>query len=411
MAETIFDSKDYASLFGWLEYCIFGLVVALSMGIGVFYGFFNKKNVTNEDFLVGGRSMSVFPVSLSLVCSFVSGVALLGDPVEVYYYGMKYIFFLFSIIPMTFVVAYLYVPVFCGLKLTSAYQGGLKAVLWSDALQAIIMFGSVVTILFLGANEVGGFNVVWERATQGGRTEFWNFDTDPRARYTFWTGCIGAYFFWLPLFAGTQGQIQRYLAVPTVKKAQQSLLFSLIGLVCVQAPSFFLGLVIYAKYQDCDPISVDAVGSSDQLVPLFVMDVLGDIPGLPGLMVAGLTCGSLSSVSSALNAIPAIIVEDYVKPNYPNLSDVRLGYLSKLISGVAGLISFALIFVIAGIGSVVPFAALLHGTFLGPTVGIFTLAFFFPFCNSIGSMLGAAVSISLTLFLGIGSTINSINQD
>lgn len=66
--ETIFDSKDYASLFGWPEYCIFGVVVSLSMGIGIFYGFFNKKNETNEDFLVGGRSMSVFPVTLSLVC-------------------------------------------------------------------------------------------------------------------------------------------------------------------------------------------------------------------------------------------------------------------------------------------------------------------------------------------------------
>ncbi|ODN05896.1 Sodium-coupled monocarboxylate transporter 2 [Orchesella cincta] len=344
MAETIFD-KDYASLFGWPEYCIFGSVVALSMGIGIFYGFFNKKNVTNEDFLVGGRSMSVFPVTLSL--------------------------------------------------------GGLKAVLWSDALQAIIMFGSTLTILFLGTNEVGGFNVVWERAKEGGRTEFWNFDTDPRTRYTFWTGCIGAYFTWLPLFAGTQGQIQRYLAVSSVKKAQQSLLFSLLGLICVQAPSFFLGLVIYAKYHDCDPVSVDAVGSSDQLLPLFVMDTLGNTTGLPGFMN--------SSVSSALNAIPAIIVEDYVKSYYPNLTEAKLGYLSKLISGVAGLISFALIFVIAGIGSIVPFSALLHGTFLGPTVGIFTLAFFFPFCNSIGSILGAAVSISLTLFLGIGSTINGIN--
>lgn len=47
---------------------------------------------------------------------------MLGDPVEVYYYGIKYVFFVVSIIPMTFAVAYLYVPVFCDLKLTSAYQ-------------------------------------------------------------------------------------------------------------------------------------------------------------------------------------------------------------------------------------------------------------------------------------------------
>lgn len=130
------------------------------------------------------------------------------------------------------------------------------------------------------------------------------------------------------------------------------------------------------------------------------MDSLGHITGLPGLMASGLTCGSLryrnictttvpyvsmyfmrqhrrlsvvgecyqtltsaflvlktyfnSSVSSALNAVPAIIVEDYIKLYYPNLSEVRLGYLSKVTSAVVGLISFSLIFVIASIGSIVP---------------------------------------------------------
>lgn len=61
-----------------------------------------------------------------------------------------------------------------------------------------------------------------------------------------------------------------------------------------------------------------------------------------------------SSVSSALNALPAIIIEDYVKPYRPGLSDIKLGYLSKIISLVGGLVSFALIFVIALIGNVLP---------------------------------------------------------
>lgn len=47
------------------------------------------------------------------------------------------------------------------------------------------------------------------------------FDTDPRTRHTFWTGLIGAYFSWIPLFAGTQAQIQRYLSVPTLRDARK----------------------------------------------------------------------------------------------------------------------------------------------------------------------------------------------
>ncbi len=49
--------------------------------------------------------------------------------------------------------------------------GGLKAVLWSDALQAIIMFGTMITVIIVGVNEVGGLGVVWERAASTGRTD------------------------------------------------------------------------------------------------------------------------------------------------------------------------------------------------------------------------------------------------
>jgi sodium-coupled monocarboxylate transporter 8/12 len=68
--------------------------------------------------------------------------------------------------------------------------GGLKAVLWSDALQAVIMFGTMITVIVLGVNEVGGLSVVWERASNAGRTDVLFFDPDPRTRHTFWTGWI-----------------------------------------------------------------------------------------------------------------------------------------------------------------------------------------------------------------------------
>lgn len=95
-----------------------------------------------------------------------------------------------------------------------------------------------------------------------------------------------------------------------------------------------------------------------------MIDVLGDYPGLPGLLVAGLTCGCLSSVSSALNALPAIIVEDYVKHYRTDLTDRQLGYISKLISAVGGLVSFSLIFVIASAGNILPVCPLF--TYISP---------------------------------------------
>jgi hypothetical protein len=55
-----------------------------------------------------------------------------------------------------------------------------------------------------------------------------------------------------------------------------------------------------------------------------------------------------------LNALPAIIVEDYVKPYRPDLSDIKLGYISKIISAVGGLISFGALFLVAAVGNILP---------------------------------------------------------
>ncbi len=68
--KLIFEDS-YSSLFKWQEYLVFSAVLVVSMGIGVFYGCFSKKNKTNEEFLMAGRSMSPFPVILSLICRYI----------------------------------------------------------------------------------------------------------------------------------------------------------------------------------------------------------------------------------------------------------------------------------------------------------------------------------------------------
>ena len=69
---------------------------------------------------------------------------------------------------------------------------------------------------------------------------------------------IAAYFSWIPLFAGTQAQIQRYLSVPTLRQARLCLFFNMIGLILVICLCSLTGLMIFAKYYNCDPVSFDS---------------------------------------------------------------------------------------------------------------------------------------------------------
>lgn len=69
------------------------------------------------------------------------------------------------------------------------------------------------------------------------------------------------------------------------------------------------GLVLYATYHDCDPLTTKLAKAKDQLTPLLALEVLKDLPGLPGLFIAGVFSASLSSLSTALNAMSAVVLE------------------------------------------------------------------------------------------------------
>lgn len=109
-------------VFGTVDYLVFVVMLAISAGIGIWYAFKDRKMNNTQEFLMGGRSLSVFPVAMSVLASAKSAITLLGTPAEVYRFGTQYILINIAfclVVPST---AYLYLPVFYNLGLTSAYE-------------------------------------------------------------------------------------------------------------------------------------------------------------------------------------------------------------------------------------------------------------------------------------------------
>jgi sodium-coupled monocarboxylate transporter 8/12 len=80
-----------AASFSTFDYVIFGLMLTISAGIGVFYGFFQRsKKQTSKELLVANGQMGLFPSALSLLASFMSGITILGNPAESYNYGTMF---------------------------------------------------------------------------------------------------------------------------------------------------------------------------------------------------------------------------------------------------------------------------------------------------------------------------------
>jgi sodium-coupled monocarboxylate transporter 8/12 len=119
----------------------------------------------------------------------------------------------------------------------------------------------------------------------------------------------------------------------------------------------FSGLVIYYFYHTCDPLKSGRITVRDQNMPLYVVDAIGHIPGLAGLFVSGIFAAGLSSISSSLNALAAITVEDYFKPAYLAIkkkqyspSPTKSALISKFVAAIYGCITIGLAFLAQNLG-------------------------------------------------------------
>ena len=90
--------------------------------------------------------------------------------------------------------------------------------MWTDAFQSIVMFGSFLAVIIKGNADAGGSHVVFDRNYQTSRIEIFNFDFSMTTRHTVWSMIIGGYFTWISVYGINQTQVQRYLTVPEKKK-------------------------------------------------------------------------------------------------------------------------------------------------------------------------------------------------
>lgn len=161
----------------------------------------------------------------------------------------------------------------------------------------------------------------------------------------------------MSLYGVNQTQVQRLLTVKDLKSSQRALWLNWPILSLLSLSTSLSGLAIYASYKDCDPLKEGRISSSDQLMPIFVVDNFSHLPGLSGLFVAGIFSASLSTVSAAVNSLAAVTMEDYVKPLYKLIRkkpfpETRGALHSKLLALFYGMLCVAVAFAAESLGGV-----------------------------------------------------------
>ncbi|XP_030006512.1 sodium-coupled monocarboxylate transporter 1-like [Sphaeramia orbicularis] len=443
------------------DYVVLSLTLVVSVGIGVFHGWVSRKKESSRDFLTGGQKMTAIPMSLSLTATFMSSITVLSQPAEVYCFGAIIALFGIAYTVSTVLTSEIFLPVFYRLNITSTYEylelrfnraarlvgtvffmiyyilyigiiiyspaivisqvsdlglwwgiistgivctfyctlGGLKAVVWTDVFQMGIMLAGFLSVIIKSVLVQGGVSTIISDAQQGGRLNFWDFDMNPVRKYTFWTLVVGGSFFWLGSFGIHQAQVQRYVSCKTITHARVALYISLLGVCSILACAVFAGMCLYSMYKDCDPWTAGWISATDQLMPYLVMDVLMGCPGLPGLFFAAVYSGSLSTVSTGINAMAAVTLEDLIKP-YTNMSEKHLHWVSKGLTFFYGVLCTCVAALASVMGGIMQASMTMSGILCSPFLGVFLLGFLCPFANSKGALCGLASGFAMGSYMG-----------
>ena len=164
--------------------------------------------------------------------------------------------------------------------------GGLKAVIWTDVFQYLFMYVGFISILAYAVTptQFDSFSRIWKIAEANNRTDFINFDPDPRIRHSFWTIVFGGVFgLWGGTYGINQTEVQRYLACKTEKTARNAVFLNIFLIGIINLVAGLVGLTMYAYYEKCDPKSMKWVSEWDQLTPYLTIDTLLQFPGLTRL--------------------------------------------------------------------------------------------------------------------------------
>lgn len=228
-------------------------------------------------------------------------------------------------------------------------------------------------------------------------------DPNPFVRNSFWTVSLGLTTLWISNLGVSQTCIQRFLAVPDIKFARKSVWIFVFGLIFIKGTSCLVGLIMYAKYEACDPVTTNQIQKVDQILPFFVMEVASEIPGLPGVFIAGIFSAALSSMSTGLNTLAGTIYEDFLRPRYPAASEKSASNVMKLLVVILGILILSLVFVVEHMGQVFRISIAVSGLTAGALLGLFTIGMMSRFVNTKGVICGAVGSMLTVGFIMIGA--------
>jgi len=318
------------------------------------------------------------------------------------------------------------------LTIVYTYKGGMRAVVWTEILQAAIyLTGGVSAVVLLGQAVTGGWGAILDAARAGGKLTAISLYTGFDQPHTLFAGLLGGAFLAMASHGADQMIVQRLLSSRSLREAQRAIIGS--GIVVFFQFALFLtvGLGLWAFYEGA------GFNAPDSIFPTFIIQRMPH--GLLGLIVAAILAATMSTHSGAINSLAASTTHDIYLPLTRRSADdprtFRAGRRFALAWGVVLTLGAMLfpegrtpVVVIALSIASFTYGALLGGFFLGifnrraaqrdailgMSVGIVAMAgvvFAKPIVAAVpalGAVLGPFANVAWPWYVLIGTTITML---
>lgn len=428
---------------------------------------FYFKNKTSDQFTSGGGKLPAWVVGMSIFATFVSSISFLALPGKAYMTNWNAFVFSLSIPIAAILTVKFFIPLYRGIGNISAYYylekrfgpwariyasvcyiltqlmrtgailmllalplnaifgwnikivviltglvviiysllGGIKAVIWTDAIQGIILItGAVVCAVILTFSMPEGPGQLFEIARANNKFSLGSFGTSLKES-TFWVVLIYGLFINLQNYGIDQNYVQRYMTTGTDREAKTSALFGSLLYIPVSLIFFYIGTALFSYYKAQPGLLPDEIrNTSDMVFPYFIANGLP--AGITGLLIASIFAAGMSTVSTSLNSTATIVLTDYYKRYFnrsaDNRSSMKVLYISSAITGILGIL-IALILV--GVESALDAWWSLASIFSGGMLGLFLLGYISKKAGRTDAITGVMTGVLVIIWMSLSPLV------
>ncbi|UCH13592.1 MAG: sodium:solute symporter, partial [Bacteroidales bacterium] len=374
-------------------------------GITVFGSSFYRKNKTSAAFTLGNRNIPGWVVAMSIFATYLSSISFLALPGNAYKTNWNAFVFSLSIPVASLVAVFFFVPLYRKINSPSAYTyleqrfgpwartyvsvcylltqlmrtgailyllaialnavfgwnliiiiistgilvmlysmlGGLQAVVWTDALQGIILIaGALICAVYILFNMPEGSGQLFSIAADNNKFSLGSFSLSI-SESTFWVVLVYGIFINLQNYGIDQNYVQRYLAARSENEARRSALLGGLMYIPVSFIFLFIGAALFSFYNSGAaelPQELTDPARSDHIFPHFIVNELP--AGISGLLIASIFAAGMSTISTSFNSSATVFLTDYYgryfKKRSSDRESMKVLYISTSIISILGII-------------------------------------------------------------------------